>query len=129
MMSSPNTPTDPRQLREEIQQTRADLGDTVEALAAKTDVKTRAKQALNDRAGQARQQLSTARAKTAQAAGTTKGRLTEVSRRPAVRRALPPTAIATAVAALGTVLVVVRQRRAAERRRQSGPAAWLRRRR
>ena len=32
------------QLRVEIEETRGDLGDTVEALAAKTDVKTRARE-------------------------------------------------------------------------------------
>ena len=34
----------PQQLRAEIEETREDLGDTVEALAAKTDVKTRARE-------------------------------------------------------------------------------------
>jgi uncharacterized protein YPO0396 len=33
----------PQELREEIEQTREELGDTVEALAAKTDVKAQAK--------------------------------------------------------------------------------------
>jgi ElaB/YqjD/DUF883 family membrane-anchored ribosome-binding protein len=37
------TPDDPAQLREDIERTRQDLGDTVAALAEKTDVKTRAK--------------------------------------------------------------------------------------
>ena len=36
-------PQDPEQLREEIEETRHELGDTVEALAAKTDVKAHAK--------------------------------------------------------------------------------------
>jgi hypothetical protein len=48
-MSDP-TPTDPAELRAEIAQTRADLGDTVEALAAKTDVSGRARQAASDAA-------------------------------------------------------------------------------
>jgi len=34
---------DPEQLREEIEETRRELGDTVEALAAKADVKSRMK--------------------------------------------------------------------------------------
>ena len=34
----------PEQLRAEIEETREDLGDTVEALAAKTDVKKRARE-------------------------------------------------------------------------------------
>jgi Protein of unknown function (DUF3618) len=41
-------PSDPQALRAEIDQTRADLGETVEALAAKTDVKARAKQAASE---------------------------------------------------------------------------------
>ena len=40
--------SDPEQLREEIAHTREELGDTVEALAAKTDVKGQAKQKLED---------------------------------------------------------------------------------
>ena len=38
----------PEQLRAEIDDTRADLGDTVEALAAKTDVKTRAREKADE---------------------------------------------------------------------------------
>ena len=38
----------PEQLRTEIDETREDLGDTVEALAAKTDVKTRARERADE---------------------------------------------------------------------------------
>jgi hypothetical protein len=38
-------PSDPRQLREEIRRTRAELGDTVEALAGRLDVRARAREA------------------------------------------------------------------------------------
>ncbi len=38
----------PEQLRAEISETREDLGDTVEALAAKTDVKTRARERADE---------------------------------------------------------------------------------
>src|SRR4051812_14030356 len=38
----------PEQLRAEIEGTREDLGDTVEALAAKTDVKTRAREKADE---------------------------------------------------------------------------------
>ena len=41
------TPTDPEALRQEIARTRAGLGATVEALAAKADVKTRAQEAVS----------------------------------------------------------------------------------
>ena len=39
-------PTDPEALRQEIARTRAGLGETVEALAAKADVKSRAQEAV-----------------------------------------------------------------------------------
>jgi hypothetical protein len=42
-----DTPADPSVLRAEIEQTRDQLRETVEALAAKTDVKARAKQAFH----------------------------------------------------------------------------------
>jgi hypothetical protein len=38
----------PAQVQAEIEETRAELGDTVEALVAKTDVKGQAKQAVTD---------------------------------------------------------------------------------
>jgi hypothetical protein len=38
---------DPEQIREEIEATRHALGDTVEALAAKTDLKAQMRQKLN----------------------------------------------------------------------------------
>jgi hypothetical protein len=41
-------PRTPEQVQAEIEETRAELGDTVEALVAKTDVKGQAKQAVND---------------------------------------------------------------------------------
>jgi hypothetical protein len=77
-------PSDPQQLREEIRRTRAELGDTVEALTRKVDVRARAReaaasarerakdraaavtQALADRSAQLKEQLGEA---TAQATG------------------------------------------------------------
>jgi hypothetical protein len=41
--STAQMPDDPRELRAEIERTRQDLGDTVAALAEKTDVKARAR--------------------------------------------------------------------------------------
>lgn len=43
-----SSPPDVASLRQEITQTRAQLGDTVEALAAKADVKTRAQESLQE---------------------------------------------------------------------------------
>lgn len=56
-------------MRDEIAATRADLGDTVEALAAKTDVKGRPKDAISDAADQAKQKVAAATDRAAQAAG------------------------------------------------------------
>ena len=39
---------DPEQIQRDIEETREELGDTVEALAQKADVKTQAKQRLDD---------------------------------------------------------------------------------
>jgi archaellum component FlaD/FlaE len=41
-------PESPAQLREDIERTRQDLGDTVAALAEKTDVKARAKEKVSE---------------------------------------------------------------------------------
>jgi ElaB/YqjD/DUF883 family membrane-anchored ribosome-binding protein len=53
---------DPEQLREEIEETRRELGDTVEALAAKADVKARVheridatKESVAEKIGKARE--------------------------------------------------------------------------
>src|SRR3954471_21140454 len=40
---------EPSQIRQEIEETRAEMGDTVDALAYKTDVKTRVKESFSDR--------------------------------------------------------------------------------
>jgi Protein of unknown function (DUF3618) len=50
-------PSDPQQLREEIEETREELGDTVEALTRKADVKAQAQEKL----GEGKQQLRQAR--------------------------------------------------------------------
>jgi ElaB/YqjD/DUF883 family membrane-anchored ribosome-binding protein len=44
---SENETRDPEQIREEIEETRAELGDTVAAMAHKTDVKAQAKERLD----------------------------------------------------------------------------------
>ena len=40
---------DPSEIREEIEQTRGDMGETVEALGHKADVKTRVKESVADK--------------------------------------------------------------------------------
>ena len=52
--TSGQTPDDPQQLRADIERTRQDLGDTVAALAEKTDVKARAR----DKVAEVRQNVN-----------------------------------------------------------------------
>jgi alkylation response protein AidB-like acyl-CoA dehydrogenase len=56
-------PSDPDQVREEIAETRAELGDTVEALADKADVKAQAKQKIEQRKEQLRETQEQAKEK------------------------------------------------------------------
>ena len=53
----------PEELRHDVEETRQQLGDTVEALAEKTDVKTQAKRRIDSLKGTARQKQQEARAK------------------------------------------------------------------
>jgi gas vesicle protein len=48
---------DPSQIREEIEQTRSEMGDTVDALAHKTDVKGRVKESFTDKKERLRSQM------------------------------------------------------------------------
>ena len=61
-----SVPDDPEKLRQDIEHTREQLGETVEALVAKTDVKAQAKEKVNNLTGrlkggtaQAREQAAT----------------------------------------------------------------------
>jgi len=47
----------PEEIRRDIEATREDLGETVEALAAKTDVKAQAKERVDSAKGQAREKV------------------------------------------------------------------------
>jgi Protein of unknown function (DUF3618) len=49
---------DPREIRQDIEQTRERMGDTVEALGHKTDVTGRAKEAISDRVGSMKERVS-----------------------------------------------------------------------
>ena len=49
---------DPSTIRQDIEQTRTEMGETVEALGYKTDVKTRAKNAISDKVGSAKAKVS-----------------------------------------------------------------------
>jgi hypothetical protein len=67
--------TDVARLREEIAQTREDLGRTVEALAAKADVKGRASRAMHDAAADAKARAHEVGTLAVVEAGTAKQRL------------------------------------------------------
>jgi len=99
---------DPDALRADIERTRDELGDSVEALAAKADVKARAQQKLAAAKGRARhaaQDVSVRAKATAQQAGGT------VRQRPG-----PTAGILAAVAAAVGAVVITRRRRAAKAR-------------
>jgi hypothetical protein len=51
---------DPSEIRHEIEETRARLGDTVEALAYEADVRARVKDAVNERIGSAKSKIGDA---------------------------------------------------------------------
>jgi uncharacterized protein YjbJ (UPF0337 family) len=115
-MTSSDSPTDPQQLRAEIEQTRAELGQTVQDLTAKADVKTRAKQAVGDATGRARHRLAgvkdQAAGVVAEKASTAKQQLADSNLPAPIRRPLPLAAIAAAAATvIVAVAVVIRRRR------------------
>lgn len=69
-----DVPDDPNALVEDINRTRADLGDTVEALVAKADVKAQAKQRAAEVSGQAKEKLQTMKQELAGRASQLTGR-------------------------------------------------------
>ncbi|MFI5889916.1 DUF3618 domain-containing protein [Actinoplanes sp. NPDC051513] len=109
-----STAQDPQQLRAEIEQTRADLGETVEALAAKTDVKARAKGAASDAAGKAKEKLDDARHIAADRLAPAREQVFVLKKRaaqePAVRKSLPIVGVA-ALALTGAILVATSRRK------------------
>ncbi len=111
---TPPEKPDVQMIREDIKQTRAELGETVQALAAKADVKARAKEQVEQTKQRVRSQVvsatervkgtATQYAHTAaeQAQGTTE----RVKSNP-----VPWAAVAAAAVGLIAVLVVLRGRR------------------
>jgi len=124
---SDQTPTDPVQLRAEIARTRTDLGDTVEALAGKLDVKARARDAaaqavddvkakaagLRDQAVEAIAGIGDKVRSTAVAARDTARDLEagDLEAGDTVRAPLPLAVVALAVACLGVVIYLIGRRR------------------
>lgn len=90
-------------LREGIRQTRAELGETVQALAAKADVKARAKESVH-------QTTQRVRAQAVQATETARERSAPVVARLRDNPAAPAAAL-LGVAAAVVLLLIVRGRR------------------
>ena len=121
-MSDADTPADPAALRAQIAETRAELGDTVEALAAKTDVKARAQHAASQAADTAKAKLSAARDQAADLAATVSDRASTAAATvrdtvrgadlsAQVRRPVPLAAIVVGAAAIGLAIYLLRRRR------------------
>jgi cobalamin biosynthesis Mg chelatase CobN len=90
-------PSDPEQLREEIVETRRELGDTVEALAHKADVKARAQEKVAERKEQVRETQERAKAKAGEA-------VEQARRRPA------PLIVFSALAVALVIFLLIRRR-------------------
>lgn len=94
--------TDVEQLRAEIAQTRAELGETVQALAARADVKARLQESADEAKARVRVGLHTAavEAKTAAAQAPQRARRVAARARDAVRRDPRPAALAAGLVVL-----------------------------
>ncbi|MGS2619585.1 DUF3618 domain-containing protein [Micromonospora sp. LZ34] len=105
---------DTEALREEIRRTRVELGETMEALAAKADVKARLKssadQAKERMRGQAAQTMARVRGQAAQRAQVARAQAQQ--RGEVVRRnPVPLVALAAGAVAAAVVLLIIRGRR------------------
>ena len=101
-------------LREDIRQTRAQLGETVQALAAKADVKARAKEQVEQTKQRVRQQAveatSRLRGQATHAVHTAVASAEDATQR-ARKNPVPWASVAAAGVALVVVLLVIRGRR------------------
>jgi hypothetical protein len=93
-------PSDPDALREEIEETRAELGNTVEALANKLDVKAQAKSAVSDAKDKATTTLSSVQSTAAAGAEQLRDTATNTY------RSRPQATWAVAAVALAVVVVI-----------------------
>jgi gas vesicle protein len=67
---------DPRAIREEIEETRERMGDTVDALAYKADVKTRAKESVSDKVSSVKEKVVGAKDSVTESVGGAKESVT-----------------------------------------------------
>lgn len=94
------------QIQADIEQTRQELGETVEALSAKLDVKARAGQRLGVAKDKARQRADMARRKSAEMVTRTKEAATDDQGRPK-----PAVPIAVGIVVVTVVAAVIWRRR------------------
>ncbi|MFC6065382.1 DUF3618 domain-containing protein [Streptomyces ochraceiscleroticus] len=104
----------PEQLRERVEHTREELGRTVEELAAKADVKARAKEKAGDAKAKAQEAAGDAKAKVQDAVGHSRARLQDSTAHAAQRGPVPVLVVGAAA-----VLVWLQVRR----RQQGGRTA------
>ena len=105
---------DVRTLRADIEQTRAELGETVQALAAKADVKARAKEQVEYTKQRVRDQVAVATGRVKETAtqyGHTVAEQAQDTGERVKRNPVPIAAVAAAAVALVAILVVIRRRR------------------
>ncbi|WP_106402851.1 DUF3618 domain-containing protein [Actinocorallia populi] len=96
------------QLREGIEQTRRELGDTVDALVAKTDVKGRAQERARQAKATAQERLQTARGRAEELGTQAKATVTAPENAPKVKGGA---AAAAGVAAVGAAIWMLQRRR------------------
>jgi septal ring factor EnvC (AmiA/AmiB activator) len=116
---APRPSDDPQVLREEIERTREQLGETIEALAAKADVKAQAQQKLSQltarlktAAGQAKQRAAATSASISKATPEPVQRAASTAAVTARRHRGPLAAAAGAAgAAVLALLLILRRRR------------------
>ncbi|MEH1016078.1 DUF3618 domain-containing protein [Micromonospora sp. CPCC 206060] len=107
---------DPEALRAEIRRTRMELGETVEALAAKADVRARLKDSADQAKGRMREQAAQTRERVREQAVRLRGQAAAVRASgprsgTTVRRGPLPFAVLVAGAVAVVVVLVVRGRR------------------
>lgn len=98
-------------LRQEIEQTRAELGETVEALAAKADVKTRAQQMADDARSRVRETATETVEKALHTATNGLDAAKKATRTAKMMLNRPRVWVFAALAGIGVVSAVIARRR------------------